>query len=326
MCLPYEVLISHQSVLCLVCHTRLQQFCRRASQHAATAAKVAAVAALFNALPLLPKLHFHQAATVAAKLSPLLSRCRCLRCCHAATAANAALSPSYRRCRQAGCHLHAAAALLPLPSPLFPLSLSLLSLLPFLSLFPLLLLVDCWLLSVPPPSLSPPVSSSPPRRCPVAAQQWRQLLWPCLLPLRCQGAARHRAVNKLPLPPPPPLPPCCCHASRAAVNDAALSPHCQAGHRRCAAATTATTTTVLLPPLHYNCHPAVALPAAAAVLPLHCHRCCCAVAAIAMPPPPLLRCCRRRGSTPAWGSMPPAECRVSCTAMVLWGIVGRGSM
>ncbi len=44
-----------------------------------------------------------------------------------------------------------------------------------LSLFPspltLPLLVDCWLLVVPPPSLSPPVSSSPPWRGAAAAEQ-----------------------------------------------------------------------------------------------------------------------------------------------------------
>jgi hypothetical protein len=66
------------------------------------------------------------------------------------------------RCR---CHRHAAAtaAKLPLPPPpplpSFSSSLLALSSSPFPSPLPPPVLVDCWLLSMPSPSLSPPVSS-----------------------------------------------------------------------------------------------------------------------------------------------------------------------
>jgi hypothetical protein len=139
------------------------------------------------------------------------------------------------------------ATLPPMPLlPLFSSSSSLLSLLPFPSPLPLLLLVDCCLL-LPPPLLLPPVSSS----LPLPAK---------LLPPSCHRhcqAARHRraaaAATALPL-----LPPHCHRASQSAATAAkvTLLPSCrlhrQAGRRYQAAAVTAK---LLPPPPPLPCFP-----------------------------------------------------------------------
>ncbi len=106
--------------------------------------------ALLNALPLLTKLRFRQAAPSAAKLAAVAPaklpqpRCRCLHRRRTAAATTTALSSSCCHRHQAGCRLRGVAtALPPPPLPLFlSSSLSLSSLpfpLPLLSLH----LVDC---------------------------------------------------------------------------------------------------------------------------------------------------------------------------------------
>jgi hypothetical protein len=143
------------------------------------------------------------------------------------------LNPIPQRPPRCCCHRRAAAtaAKLPLlpppPLPSFSSSSLPLSSSPFPSPLPPTVL-DCWLLSMPPPSLSQPVSSSPLRRRAVAAAVAAMptsiaLLTSCLPPLplrcpppplpalpavvltpRCPQAAKLAAATALPRPPPPP--------------------------------------------------------------------------------------------------------------------------
>jgi hypothetical protein len=148
---------------------------------------------------------------------------------------------------------------------LFPSSLLLLSSSPL----PSLLLVDCWLLSVPPPLLLPLVSSLPMRwqhdgsamaRILAVAADVRRCCAASTLPTRC--------LPLLPLPPLlPPPPPRCWQAAVAAIVAAAaavLLPSPRYCHRRHRAAR--------------HRRPAAALPAAAALLRRCCQRAATAIA------------------------------------------------
>jgi hypothetical protein len=134
------------------------------------------------------------------------------------------LSPPPRCCCRR-CATAAANATLPLP-PLLPPSFSSLSsslsLSPFLLPLPPPHLVDCQVLSVPPPLLSPLASLSPLRWHAATARRWGwwQQPPPPLPSCRCQTATtkllpllsrcHHCAFAKLLLPPLlPPLPRCC---------------------------------------------------------------------------------------------------------------------
>ena len=122
---------------------------------------------------------------------------------------------------------------------------------PFHRSLPSLILVDCQLLYVPLPSLSPTVTSSPLRRRAVVARLWRRLPQPCPTPSRCRRAAHRRrrraaAATALPTTVLPLMTLRCRQAAKVAAA-AALPPP---------------------PPPPRYCHrPAAALPAAAALLP-----------------------------------------------------------
>ena len=131
-------------------------------------------------------------------------------------------------------------AALPLPpmSPSFPLSSSLLSLLPFLCLLLIVCLYHhCCCLRVPLPSLLPLVSSSPPMtpRCSCTAA----MLPSQTPPSHCQSKRRRRAAKldataTLPsLTPPLHCQAECYRCAAAATTAVALSPLlcCQAGYR-----------------------------------------------------------------------------------------------
>ncbi len=142
---------------------------------------------------------------------------------------------------------------------------------------------------MPPPLLSPLVSSSPPQRHAVTARQLRRLPRPCLPALQYQCAARHQraaccrchTAGKLPLPPPPPLPPRCHCASHcsAAADDTTLPSSCRQAAKLAAVA-------VLPPP---------------PMPPRYCHS--CTIATVLLPRCSLLMPCCRAATWSAWESL-----------------------
>ena len=104
------------------CYCRQSCCCRRASQRAGTANKVALLSSCSLCCQAGRRCR-HQAATAALPLYPPPLRCRCLHCRCSAAAATAALLPSCCRRCQAGCRLRGAATTLsPPPPPSFPSS------------------------------------------------------------------------------------------------------------------------------------------------------------------------------------------------------------
>ena len=146
------------------------------------------------------------------------------------------------------CHRrqHSAIAKLPPPPPSWP---------------PPLPCHHASLRSLPPPSLSLPVSSMPQRQGVAAARWWRLLPRPCPPALRCQRAAR------------------LCRWQRQILGSAAAG--CRASHHGAAA------DNPTLPP---RCRSQASK--LATTLPPRCrrHRCCCAIPATALSLPPCCRC------------------------------------